>query len=157
MYSQNFSQVSLIRKKEPRFPRQLKHRRVFQQIYGFRILKPHTLSKRKWKNPKARNKIHTTIMWVKSDTTFFLLFWEVSILNLPNPSETSTLKRIPFVQSTIDECLPPLLSSRIFHYKKRKRKMSADMMFMKVKLTRWYIHLHTFEWRIPKVPLANKK
>lgn len=122
MYSQNFSQVSLIRKKEPRFPRQLKHRRVFQQIYEFRILKPHTLSKRKWKNPKARNKIHTTIMWVKSDTTFFLLFWEVSILNLPNPSETSTLKRIPFVQSTIDECLPPLLSSRIFHYKKRKRK-----------------------------------
>ena len=43
----------------------------------------------------------------------FAGFAPPSIFDLAAPSEISTLNKIPFVQNTIDEFLPPLLSNRI--------------------------------------------
>ena len=45
----------------------------------------------------------------------FAGFAPPSVFNLPAPSEISTLNKISFVQNTIDEFLPPLLSNRIEH------------------------------------------
>lgn len=53
-------------------------------------------------------------MWVSAETSSFAGLLEASF-NPLTPWETSNLKRTPFVQNTIDECFPPILSSRIWH------------------------------------------
>ena len=53
-------------------------------------------------------------MWVISEKFVAL---DLEPLDAP---ETRSLNRTPFVQNKIDECLPPLVSNRIYQCKKIK-------------------------------------
>lgn len=57
----------------------------------------------------------TTMMWVISEMSFVPIFLGAFLLKLALPLVTRTLSRTPLVQNTIDECFPPLLSSRIWN------------------------------------------
>uniref|UniRef100_A0A2P2LE16 Uncharacterized protein n=1 Tax=Rhizophora mucronata TaxID=61149 RepID=A0A2P2LE16_RHIMU len=48
-----------------------------------------------------------------SEMSSLVNFLNASLLEELMPLETSTRNRTPFVQNTIEECFPPLLSNRI--------------------------------------------